>query len=168
MNRFIQICVIMLSFHTIILAQQPIDTTTIDGIIKSTYQLLSGPAGERDWKNFRSLFHKSASMGAVVVSPEGKRKFFPFSVDKYIQNNDPFMKQNDFFEEEIGRSVTIFGGVAQVQSAFHYKLSEHGKIEKRGINNIQLVQDNNRWWIYSLVWEDESKDNKIAKELLFE
>lgn len=147
-------------------SQSSYDSTSIDGIIESTYEILSGPAGERDWDSFRRLFHKSANMGATILKKDGQRSFYEFTVDQYILNNDAFLKKSDFYETEIGREVMIFGGIAQVHSAFQYKFSKNGKIEARGINCIQLIKEKGRWWITNLIWEDESENNKIPNLLL--
>jgi hypothetical protein len=31
----------------------------------------------------------------------------------------------------------------------------------RGINSIQLWNDGKRWWLISVLWENESEDNPI-------
>ncbi|GGI56717.1 hypothetical protein [Winogradskyella haliclonae] len=139
---------------------------SIDDVINATYDILSGEAGERDWESFKSLFHESAKMGATILGQDGKRTFYGFTVDQYILNNDAFLKKSDFYEEEIGRRVMRFGGVAMVYSAFQYKFSKDGKIEARGINCIQLVKEKGCWWITSLLWEDESINNKIPESLM--
>jgi hypothetical protein len=42
------------------------DTTSIDAIIKATYDVISGEAGPRDWSRFQRLFLPDAKMGAPV------------------------------------------------------------------------------------------------------
>src|SRR5437868_3729856 len=39
---------------------KPEDVDTIDHVMAATYDVISGPAGERDWNRFRSLFYKDA------------------------------------------------------------------------------------------------------------
>lgn len=39
-------------------AADPADVNSIDGIVKAVYQVISGPAGMRNWDRFRSLFHE--------------------------------------------------------------------------------------------------------------
>ena len=46
--------------------------------------------------------------------------------------------------------------------------SETGGEKQRGINSLQLVYSANRWWIASLIWEDETKENSLPKEYLDE
>ncbi len=165
MKKAIIILILVFTANTFIYSQSKYDTSTINGVINATYDILSGPAGERDWESFKNLFHKSAYMGATILK-DRKRTFFGFTVEQYILNNDSFLKKNDFYEEEIGREEMIFGGVAQVYSVFHYKFSKDGKIEARGVNCIQLIKENGRWLITNLIWEDESENNKIPKSLL--
>lgn len=147
-------------------AQDKYDMSTIDGVVNATYKILSGPAGERDWDSFKSLFHQSGYMGATILGKDGTRTFFGFTPERYILNNDAFLKKNDFYEEEIGRKEIQFGGVAQVYSAYQYKFSKNGEIKDKGINCIQLIKEKGRWWITNLVWESESENNKIPIELL--
>jgi hypothetical protein len=36
----------------------------------------------------------------------------------------------------------------------------------RGINSFQLFNDGKRWWVVTIYWQQESKDNPIPKEFL--
>lgn len=168
MKKIIITCILMLTASTFTYSQSKYDTSSIDGVINATYNILSGPAGERDWDNFKNLFHQSAEMGATILGQDGKRTFYGFNVEKYILNNDAFLKKSDFYEDEIGRKEIVFGGVAQVYSAFQYKFAKDGPIKARGVNCIQLIKEKGRWWITNLIWEDESENNKIPESLLKE
>src|SRR5262252_5404036 len=53
-------------------AANPKDVESIDAIMAALYGVISGPAGERDWNRFRSLFLPEARMGAVRKTPDGK------------------------------------------------------------------------------------------------
>ncbi|WP_299272598.1 hypothetical protein [uncultured Psychroserpens sp.] len=166
MKKNLLVILVILVSQVNLYSQNKYDTNSVDGVINATYDILSGEAGERDWESFKALFHQSAKMGATILGKDGKRSFYGFTVDQYILNNDAFLKKSDFYEEEIGRKELVFGGVAMVYSAFHYKFSEAGKIEARGINCIQLIKEKGRWWITSLIWEDESENNKIPDNLI--
>lgn len=166
MIKAIHLTLLALFFSITLSAQHQHDFSTFDGVVNATYHLLSGPAGERDWETFKSLFHESGNMGATILDKEGKRKFYGFTVEQYILNNDAFLKKSDFYEEEIGRQEMVFGGIAQIYSAFQYKFSKNGKIEARGINCIQLIKEKGRWWITNLIWEDETEKIRIPNNLL--
>jgi predicted metalloprotease with PDZ domain len=144
----------------------PKDVGDIDSIVKALYDVLSGPAGERNWNRFRSLFYPGATMGAVVKSPQGK-SYKKFSPEEYVKMNDPHFRQIGFYEKEIGRDVNTFGNIAQVFSAYEYTLETPQPIKQRGINSIGLIRENDRWLILSLTWDEESSDDPITSAHLF-
>lgn len=144
----------------------PKDVADIDSIVKSVYAVISGPAGQRDWNRFRSLFYPGATMGAVVNGPQGK-KYMKFSPEEYIKMNDPHFLQYGFHEKEIGRKVNTFGNIAQVFTTYEYTLETPQPTKQRGINSIELIRENNRWHILSLTWDEESGENPITEAHLF-
>jgi predicted metalloprotease with PDZ domain len=147
-------------------AADPKDVSEIDGIIKALYGVISGPAGQRDWNRFRSLFYSGATMGAVVKTPQGK-SFQKFTPEEYIKMNDPHFKQIAFYEKELGRKVNTFGNIAQVFTTYEYTLETPKPIKQKGINSVELIRDNNRWYITSITWDEESTENPITAEYLF-
>ncbi len=139
------------------------DVETIDGIIKALYDVISGPAGERDWNRFRSLFHADAYMGAITP----KKEFRKFTPEEYIQRNGPFFKTNSFMEKELGRTVNEFGNIAQVFTSYEYTAGTPAKTQ-RGINSVELVNEKGRWWIMSVGWDEESATQPIPPKYLSE
>lgn len=142
------------------------DVKDINSIIKATYEVLSGKAGTKNWERFRSLFYPGAIMSAAQVLPNGQGVYSQFTFEDYIAHNGPLFSKMDFYEEEIGRKLSQFGNIAIVQSAYQFRFSEGGKIEQRGINNISLIKDKGRWWVTSIMWQDESPNNPIPDDLL--
>ncbi|MEO6406779.1 MAG: hypothetical protein ABIY51_11080, partial [Ferruginibacter sp.] len=142
------------------------DVKDINSIITALYQSLNGPAGPRNWNRFRSLFYPGAQMASSHNLPTGQTMFMSMNFEEYIQMNSPFMEKSSFYEQEIGRKVDQYGGIAVARSAYQFRFSEGGKIEQRGINNISLVQDKGRWYISNITWQDESPNNPIPGELL--
>jgi predicted metalloprotease with PDZ domain len=143
----------------------PSDVNSIDALIKTMYAVISGQAGNRDWNRFYSLFLPDAKMGASVETPAG-RAFRSFTPQEYQKNNAPFFMQNGFFEEALGFTVTQYGNIAHVQSAYQFRFIEGGKIEQRGVNYFTLVNSGGRWWVANLVWQDEDDKHPIPAELL--
>jgi predicted metalloprotease with PDZ domain len=142
------------------------DVQSIDAIIKAVYDVISGPPGPRNWQRFRSLFAPGAKMGATVTSPSDETEFHTMSPAGYQESNAPFFMQSGFFEEELGRTISQYGNVASVQSAYQFRMSQSGEVEQRGVNHFTLVKSKGRWWVTSLVWQDETKDNPIPAHLL--
>lgn len=70
------------------------DVYSIDGIVKALYDVISGPAGPRNWNRFRSLYHADAFMAAI----NDKGQLRKFSPAQYVQNNGPFFMKYAFIE----------------------------------------------------------------------
>lgn len=152
-----------LNGHTAALpTANPADVSEIDQLIKALYDVISGPAGPRDWARFRSLFHADAFMAAF----NAKRELRKFSPAQYVQNNGPFFMQNSFNEKEIGRKVNQFGNVAQVFTSYEFTAGTNPPLNKRGINSIELIKEKGRWFIMSITWDEESKDQPIPAAYL--
>jgi hypothetical protein len=148
-----------------IAAADPSDVNSIDALIKATYQVISGPAGPRNWDRFYSLFLPEAQMGAIKMSPQGQSSFRATSPQDYQKSNAPFFLKNGFYEEELKRNVMQFGNVATVQSSYQFRFAPEGKVEQRGVNYFTLVKSNGRWWISNITWQDEEKDLPLPMEL---
>lgn len=139
------------------------DTSSVDKIVTAMYNVISGPAGQRDWARFKNLFSNNAEMGAIFKNKEDKVIYRSFSPDDYIKNNDPYFLKNAFIEKEIHRTTNTYGQLVNVFTTYEF---ESGVEKARGINSLQLVYTANRWWIASLIWLEETDDNKLPKEFL--
>lgn len=148
-----------------VVTARPEDVASINAIVTSLYDVISGPAGPRDWDRMKSLFKPLADMSAVANTPSGKQ-YVTMTPEEYTQKNGPMFMKTGFWEEELGRQVFRFGDVASVQTAYQYRLKEDGPVQQRGVNLVQLVRDEGRWWITDIIWTTESDDNKIPESLL--
>ncbi|HMK05156.1 MAG TPA: hypothetical protein VK489_13220 [Ferruginibacter sp.] len=147
---------------TMVPVANPADVSEIDQVIKALYDVISGPAGPRDWNRFRSLYHPDAYMAAF----NAKKELRKFSPAQYVQNNGPFFMQNSFYEKEIGRRVNQFGNVAQVFTAYEFTAGTTPPTVKRGVNSIGLIKENGRWYIMNISWDEESKDQPIPPDYI--
>ncbi|MGM0588984.1 MAG: hypothetical protein ACQETE_11240 [Bacteroidota bacterium] len=139
------------------------DVESIDGIITAMYDVISGPAGARDWDRNASLFHPDARMFAIAPTQDGGTRLVTMTNADYRERNEPFFMQSGFWEEEIGRQVFRFGEVATVLTAYQYRTEQDGEIQQRGVNSVQLVWDQERWWINNITWNSEREDNPIPQ-----
>jgi hypothetical protein len=144
------------------------DVDSVDHIVAALYDVISGPAGQkRDWDRMRTLFAPSAVMTAVGRRNDGLSSHRTISVEDYIKLDDPIMMKEGFFEKEIGRSTQQFGEIAQLFSSYE---TRHGLADKkpwmRGINGIQAIRSNGRWWVVSIFWEDEGNGITLPEEYI--
>jgi hypothetical protein len=82
----------------------PADVESIDAIIAALYDVISGPAGERDWDRFRSLFAPGAVLSAMVPRPDGSHPARVFTYEDYVRFGGAYFMENAFFERETGPS----------------------------------------------------------------
>lgn len=148
------------------LPANPADVASADALVKALYEVISGPAGERDWNRFHSLFYPGSTMGAIVHTPDGQEIYHRISPKEYQQSNAPLFRQTAFFEEELGRKISGQGNIIAVQSAYQFRLSAAGPVAQRGVNYFTLIKLNGRWYVSNLIWQDESPENPIPAELL--
>ena len=66
-------------------AARPEDVKSIDTILTALYGVISGPAGERDWNRFRSLFLPPARLTAATKNADGSSRVRPMGVADYIK-----------------------------------------------------------------------------------
>ena len=143
------------------------EVTSVDAIIKTLYEVISGPAGQRrNWNKFRSLFRPEARLNAFGKGSDGKVKLTTMTQEDYVRNVGPMFDEKGFFEKEIGRSQEKYGSMVHAFSAYETRFVADGKVESRGINSIQLVQKDGRFWILNIVWNPETPENPIPEKYL--
>jgi hypothetical protein len=148
-------------------AANPADVATMDSTIAALYDVISGPAGKRNWDRFRSLFAPGARLIANGVRPTGEIVTRTMTVEDYAQRNGPFFEKSGFFERENSRHTDAFANIAQVFSTYE---SRHSKEDsnpfQRGINSIQLLNDGKRWWVVTIFWQGEDEKNLLPDKYL--
>jgi len=146
---------------------KPGDVDTIEHIMAATYDVISGPAGERDWNRFRSLFYKDARLIPSSRRPDGTIGARSVSVEDYIERGRPIFLKQGFFERAAANKVEEFDHMAQVWSTYE---SRHNKNDKepfqRGINSFHLINDGKRWYILTIYWQGEDKGHPIPSKYL--
>src|SRR5580692_7885243 len=93
-------------------AKNPGDVDTVDHLIASLYDVVSGPAGQRDWDRFRALFVPDGRLGWIVPESAAtkdkqvrKSDAFFLTPDMFMQQNDAYFKTHGFFERSIAIRV---------------------------------------------------------------
>src|SRR6202166_4262447 len=127
-------------------AKNPGDVDTVDHLIASLYDVVSGPAGQRDWDRFRSLFVPDGRIVSIVPesavtknAPARKGDAVFLTPDMFAQQNDPYFKAHGFFERSIANRVEEFGNLIHVWSTYESRHAENDSQPfTRGINSIQI------------------------------
>ena len=137
------------------------DLAGIDQAIHGVYDVISGPLGQkRDFDKMRSLFAPNATLKAI--GPKGLRGG---SLEDYITRNSAVLEKEGFTERELGRRVEIWGGLATAWSAYDGRTA-NGSFHERGINSFQLVKIDGKWLVASILWQEETPDNRLPANLI--
>jgi hypothetical protein len=135
-------------------AADPADVESINAIIAALYDVISGPAGERDWDRFRSLFASRATMSPMAPRPDGSTPVRVITPEEYVQFGAAYFTQNPFFEVEAGRHLEQFGNVANAMSFYESRNAPEEEPFTRGVNTITLLSDGTRWYVLSIAWDE--------------
>lgn len=147
------------------------DVASPEAIVRAVYASTSGPAEvveERDWDRLRALFLPGARFVLVRwLSPDGEESevLRSWDVEGFIETARGFYRESSFYEREIAHEIDRFGNVAQVFSTYESRVdADDDTPVSRGINAVQVVFAEDRWWIARLVWDVESPSNPIPPE----
>jgi len=138
------------------------EVISINTMVTAIYDLISGPAGERNWIKLKFMCLPGATFISIKQKEDGSQEFFQGSVDDYIKMIDPILKVNDYYENETERNVQISDNIANVFSSFESTMFDNTiVINQRGTNSIQLLYKNERWWIANIVWKNEPNESQV-------
>jgi hypothetical protein len=140
------------------------DVKSIDAILRAVYDVISGPAGARDWNRFHALCVPEARLTSTTKSAASSAPRL-LTVDEYIQHAEKYFTTHAFYESAIVNRVQRFGNIAQVFSSYESRNAPNEKPFARGINSIQLFYDGSRWWVLSILWDEESPANPLPPEM---
>jgi hypothetical protein len=156
-------------------AKNPSDVDSVEHLVGSLYDVISGPAGKpRDWDRFRSLFLPDGRLGviradvaAAAGQPERRSDAAFLTPEMYVERDDPYFKTHGFFERSIANRVEEFGNLIHVWSTYESRYAaDDAKPFTRGINSIQIVHAQGRYWISSVLWDDERPGLTLPEKYL--
>lgn len=143
------------------------NVSTLDGIIKAFYDVVSVKKGGKVYYERDSLLHwKDVRVGGVSMNKNGRPVIGFVTLKKFHELSDPYVEKDGFDEREISRKVEKFGAVYHVWSTYESRNEPGGPVIDRGINSIELFNDGNRFWILGWFYDGERKDNPIPAEYL--
>lgn len=145
----------------------PEDVSSIDGMVRAWYDIVSGPAGEaRNWSRDSTLYSPGVRFVIVGAGADGVEHATVTDHGTFARESTPGFERNGFYEQEIHRVTQRIGNVAYLLSTYQWRRTPDGPVGGRGVNSISLFNDGTRWWITQAMWSDETPANPIPPELL--
>jgi len=141
------------------------DVASIEALITAMYSVISGPPGERDWDRLRSFYLPGARMIPTGWRPNGEDALRIMDIEQYIDSVRPHFLQQGFFETEVARRTQRFGNIAHAFSTYESRhRPDDAQPFVRGINSIQLLWKDARWWVVNVFWQNESAEHPLPAE----
>ena len=133
------------------------DHEAIGAVIDEMYDMISGPAGPRDWNRQANCFLPEARQVRTWVDESGNPQMLAMGIHEYRENTTPFFAANPFYEVETERRIDLFGNIAHAWSHYEARTSPAADdVERRGINSIQLFRHPDHGWrILAMLWDNE-------------
>jgi hypothetical protein len=157
--------VLAVALTALVPAAKAADTDSVDTVIHAVYDVISGPAGTRDWARFKTLFAEGARLIPVRSTPQGGAPVV-MTPDDYATRSGASFEKNAFYESELSRKMETFGNIAHVFSTYESRRAPGEKPFARGINSFQLVKAGGAWKVMTILWDSERADNPIPAKYL--
>ncbi|MEO8382173.1 MAG: hypothetical protein ABI779_21105 [Acidobacteriota bacterium] len=142
------------------------DEFQIEATVLAVYNVLSGPAGRRDWKRFEALFAPGAQMIVAGVT-EGVPSTTLMTPTEYIARATPNFTEHGWFERPIATRVLRYGDIAHVWSTYEAREAANAaQPMARGINSIEMVRIGTDWKVQTLLWQKEDAAHPIPRGYL--
>ncbi|MYC04114.1 MAG: hypothetical protein F4069_08295 [Rhodothermaceae bacterium] len=162
-----RILLVILFCASSVSAQDSQDTESPDAIVQALYDVISTPAGETpDWGRWDTLFIPEARLIAIAPNETGDDRYFAWSPDEYKEMIGGYFEENPFFEVELSHTSEQFGNMVHRFSTYESYRSMDEPPFSRGINSIQLLQMDDRWWIVNIFWQPETPRLPLPEEYL--
>jgi hypothetical protein len=144
------------------------DVRSMDAIMHAYYDVISGPAGNRDWNRFYSLFVPGGRLIQTSrPAPDSTPRTVVRTPQEFVQWIGPYMAKNALYEKEISHSVDTFDAITQRFSTYAIRnAAGDAKPSGRGIASAQLFNDGKRWYIVTVYWDNETPGSAIPSRYL--
>ena len=144
------------------------DVSTIDGIIKAYYEVVSGSADQpRQWDRDATLYIPNVRFIIIRQEEAGKTTAQSMTHQEFVDSSDASLRGKAFYEHEVHRITHRAGNVAHLLSTSEHTSSSTGPVEGRSIDSLELFWDGTRWWITNVsIWDVESSRHPLPAEFL--
>jgi len=156
------IALALLAGASVLPAQTPARNQTIEGVMTELYAAVTREPGKPfAWERLRAVMLPGAIMLPQPRQTQGQNRMM--SVDSFIAWIDNGWKpiigterDQGFYERQTSLVVDQYGDIAQAFTTYEKGPFQPRQVQGRGINAVQLVKRDGRWFILSITWDEES------------
>lgn len=142
--------------------------STPEDVVRELYRLVTIEKGqETDWEQVRNLYLPQA----VIVLRVSKDASQVFDVQGWIDdfvawNLKAKVKDTGFSEKIVTMKPRVFRDIANVFVLYEASITGADRPPTRGIDSIELVKKDGRWWIAAITNDIVNAENPAPAELL--
>ncbi|HEX5131236.1 MAG TPA: hypothetical protein VFX92_01985 [Candidatus Krumholzibacteria bacterium] len=144
------------------------DLDTPEGVVRELYRLVCVDAGAPtpDWDRVRDLFLPEAVI-VLRVSKDASNTFtLQGWIDDFIAYNERARVSEHGFAETIVRmKPMVFRDIASILVLYEASLLDSQRSPTRGVDSIDLIRRDGRWWIVSIVNDLPNADHPLPAAL---
>lgn len=152
-------------------AQSPV-YTTVDGIMTELYASVTRePGAPFAWDRLRAIMHPDGIMVPQPAQVQGQTRVL--DVEQFIEWIDagwePILgtpQDQGFFERQTNLVVEQYGDVAHAFTTYEKGPWAPRQIIGRGINSVQLIRREGRWYVLSITWDEENTAGPLPPRYL--
>jgi hypothetical protein len=143
------------------------DQFAIESTVLAVYNVISGPAGRRDWDRFEALFAPGARLISTKRGDDGGITANVMTPKEYATKAGAYFNDHAFFEHPVNTDVDVFSDIAHVFTTYESRhASSDEKPFARGINSFQLLRIGDEWKVLTIFWEEEDAKHPIPAQYL--
>jgi hypothetical protein len=140
----------------------PAQYQTIEGVMTELYASVTRLPGKPfEWDRLRAIMLPNTLILPQMRQTQGQSRIM--NVDAFIEWIDSGWRSiigterdQGFFERQTNLVVDQYGDIAQAFTTYEKGPWEPRQIQGRGINAVQLIRRDGRWWILSITWDEEN------------
>src|SRR5882757_4688966 len=139
----------------------------IESTVLAVYNVISGPAGRRDWDRFEALFAPGARLVSTKRGEDGVITANVRTPKEFATTASAYFADHGFFEHPVNTHIDLFADIAHVFTTYESRhASSDDKPFARGINSFQLVRSGDDWKVLTIFWEEEDAAHPIPSQYL--
>jgi hypothetical protein len=132
----------------------------IQTTVLAVYNVVSGPAGRRDWDRFAELFAPEARL--IIASQDGTSAPQVMTTKEYVDRFKPKYNETGFFQRPASTRVLQYGNIAHVWSTYEKRdTASQEQAGARGVDSFELVRIGNAWKVQSWISQPDDAAHPI-------
>jgi hypothetical protein len=148
-------------------AQAGSDYDTVEGIMTELYASVTREPGKPfEWDRLRAIMLPEGIMLPQREQTQGQSRIM--NVNSFIawidEGWNPIIgtsQDRGFFERQTNLIVEQFGNIAHAFTTYEKGPYEPRSVQARGINSVQLLRRDGRWYILSITWDEENSGGPL-------